>query len=215
MKNLRKTFKGEIYHICNKSIANYQILSRSANAKRFLYTLDFYNSINLDKRLSDTIRENKYRYKNILLPKKGALVKFFSFIIMPDHYHILIKALHDNVISRYISNVENSFTRYFNLKNKRKGPLWQSRFRMVIIETIEQLLHVSRYIHLNPTTARLVDKPEDWQYSSYREYINNSKILKNIMTEITIKDPEKYKKFCEDQIDYQIKLKEIKRLLLE
>ena len=215
VKNLRKTFEGEIYHICNKSIANYQILIKPSNAKKFIYTLDFYNSINLNKRFSDALRENKYRYKNILLPKKSSLVKFFSFIIMPDHYHILIKALHDNVISKYISNVENSFSRYFNLRNKRKGPLWQSRFRIVRIETIEQLLHVTRYIHLNPTTAGLVNKPEDWQFSSYKDYINNEKILKEIMTELTIKDPKVYKKFCEDNIDYQRKLKKIKKLMLE
>jgi len=215
MKNSRETSKGEIYHICNKSIANYNILDRKTNINRFIYTLDFYNTINLSRKLSEALRENKYSFNNLLLPRIGSLVKFLAFAIMPDHYHVLIKAFHDRVVSKYISNVENSYSRYFNLRNKRKGPLWQSRFRLVRVTTNEQLLHVSRYIHLNPTTARLVYKPEDWQYSSYREYINNSKILKDIITEITIKDPKKYKKFCENQIDYQIKLKEIKRLLLE
>jgi len=120
-----------------------------------------------------------------------------------------------NSLSKYISDVENSFSRYFNIKFKRKGPIWQSRFRSVEVKTDEQLLHVSRYIHLNPTTDYLVDKPEDWKFSSYKEYINNDTVLKEQMKEITINNPSLYKKFCEDQIDYQRNLKRIKKLMLE
>lgn len=134
---------------------------------------------------------------------------------MPDHYHLLVKVLKDRCVSKYINDLEISFSKFFNLKFNRKGPLWQSRFRAVRIETDEQLLHTTRYIHINPSTSDLVNDPEDWEFSSYRDYINNERILKEIMTEITIKDPKTYKKFVEDRIDYQKKLKKIKKLLLE
>lgn len=115
----------------------------------------------------------------------------------------------------YISKVENSFSRFFNLKFKRKGPLWQSRFRAIKIKTNEQLLHVHRYTHLNPTTSELVDRAEDWILSSYRDFIENPIFLKREIKEISISDPDSYKKFVEDQKDYQRNLKKIKNLLLE
>ncbi len=133
---------------------------------------------------------------------------------MPDHYHFLIRVNHYKNIYRFIDTIETSYTRYFNLKYKRKGPLWQSSYRSIKIKNNEQLLHVSRYIHLNPTTAKLVDKPERWEYSSYKLFINNDDFLQSIK-EISINDKTIYKKFVEDNIDYQIKLKIIKKFLID
>jgi putative transposase len=94
---------------------------------------------------------------------------------MPDHYHLLLKILKNKYLSKYISDVENSFTRYFNIRFKRKGPLWQTSFKAVRIKNDQQLLHVSRYIHLNPITANLVNRSEDWKFSSYQDFINDKK----------------------------------------
>lgn len=216
--NTRRVFEqGKIFHLCNKSIANYGIFKDESNSLRFLKTLYYYNKKERQIKISRYLKNNKYiTYEfNLLNLQETNLVKIIAYCIMPDHYHLLIKVLIDNTLSKYISDVENSFTRYFNIKFKRKGPLWQSRFRSVEINTDEQLLHVSRYIHLNPTTSKLVSKPEEWKLSSYKQYINNEKILKEIMTEITISNPVKYKRFCENNIDYQRKLKRIKNLFLD
>lgn len=134
---------------------------------------------------------------------------------MPDHYHLLVKTLSENIVSKYIGTVENSYSHYFNLKYGRMGPLWQSRFRVVHITSNEQLLHVCRYIHLNPTTRRLVQRPEQWNYSSYRDFIDNPIVLRRYLKEISINNPMQYKKFVEDQIDYQKTLNDIKHLTLE
>ena len=134
---------------------------------------------------------------------------------MPDHYHLLVKIIHANKFSQYISIVENSFARYFNVKNNRKGPLWQSRFKSVIIESNEHLLHVSRYIHLNPATNYLVDNPEDWILSSYKDFISNEKYLKEYVKEISINSCFDYKKFVENNKDYQRRLKHIKKLMID
>lgn len=216
--NKKRLFeKGQIFHICNKSIANYGIFKDRRNSLRFLKTLYYYNTGQKQKSLSSYSKLKKVKNDNINLLNLSEenKIKFLSFCIMPDHYHLLLKVLVDRILSKYISDVENSFTRYFNIKFNRKGPLWQSRFRSVDINTDEQLLHVSRYIHLNPTTSGLVSKPEEWEFSSYREYINNEKILKETIKEITISSPSKYKRFCEDNIDYQRKLRKIKRFQLE
>lgn len=204
-----------IFHIFNKSIADYGIFRDPRNGYRFIETLDYYNDINRNLRFSKAKKQKKFVYKNVLLPKKNPFVKFISFCIMPNHYHLLVKVLVDNAISKFIGNIENSFTRYFNLKFNRKGPLWQSQFRTKRINTDEELLHISRYIHLNPTTSNLVNKPEDWSFSSYRDIIGETELLQNVITEISIRNKSAYKQFVENNIDYQIRLKQIKKLTLE
>lgn len=203
-----------VYHICNKSIANYGIFKHPHEAKRLIYTLDYYNNSIRQIRLSIALEKKRYKYENLLFPKVDSPLKFLAYCIMTDHYHILVRSPR-SILSKYISDVENSFTRYFNNKFNRKGPLWQSRFRIIRIKTNVQLLHVSRYIHLNPTTANLTSKPEDWKFSSYNDYIKNEQFLTSFFTEIVIAKAAIYKKFCEDQIDYQRKLNKIKKLLLE
>lgn len=211
----RKFYDGEIYHICNKSISNYQIFSKDYNCQRFTELLDYYNHIKVPYKYSVAVQLHKYKYQNILYPRIDQIVKIISYCIMPDHYHLLLKIINSTLFSRFINNIENSYTRFFNLKNHRKGPLWQSRFRDVQIKTNEQLLHVKRYIHLNPVTNYLVNKPIEWRFSSYQDYITDTKVLSGIMKEISIKDIDTFKKFTEDQIDYQRQLKKIKKLLLE
>jgi len=211
---MRRFPEGEIFHICNKSIANYPILKDLNNSVRLIQILDYYNSLNIESSLSVFLRKSQDFSPKLLQLKNNSFIKFLSYCLMPDHYHILIKILKGCHFIKYINDVENSFTRFFNIKFKRKGPLWQSSFRSVRIKTNEQLLHVTRYFHLNPVTNNIVQKPEDWIFSSYKDYLNKD-ILENYLTEISIANTNTYKKFVEDRIDYQKKIKLIKKLILE
>jgi len=210
-----KKFKnGCYYHVFNKSISNYGIFKNNYNSQRFLGTLDYYNNSDKKKKFSLAIRDNNYKYNDLIFNLfNNPIVKFLTYCIMPDHYHLLIKVLQNDVLSKYINDFENSFTRYFNIKYDRKGPLWQSSFKTVIINNNEQLLHVSRYVHINPTTAGLVEKPENWQFSSYKNIITKENLLKKVLTEFSISKPNIYKKFVENNINYQKKLKLIKKLI--
>lgn len=214
MNSYRNFRGGEIYHLFNKSIANYGIFQDDANKDRFLKALSYYNEKTMIS-LSVYLRKKPDFTVNLFQPRINQFVKFISYCIMPDHYHLLIKVMCDKTVSKYINDVENSYTRYFNVRFDRKGPLWQSNFKYRKIRSNEQLLHASRYIHLNPTTSNLVNKPEEWRHSSYSEFLNNPKVLKEIVTEISINNSHNYKKFVEDQKDYQIELKRIKKLLLD
>ena len=209
----KKYIKGNIVHVCNKSIANYNIFTDEINSLRFLKTLIYYNNSSIKHCLSTYLR-NKNIKEDILSINSKSLVKVIAFCIMQDHYHLLLKILKDKILSKYISNIENSFSRYFNCKFNRKGPLWQSRFKSILVKNNNQLLHLTRYIHLNPTTSNLVDKPEKLTYSSYKEYTHDY-YLKNFLRELTIGNKNNYQKFCNDRIDYQRKLKLIKKHLLD
>ncbi|KKP87085.1 MAG: hypothetical protein UR89_C0007G0004 [Candidatus Roizmanbacteria bacterium GW2011_GWA2_35_8] len=215
MHKKRRFLEGEIYHVFNRSIARYGIFSNLDNGLRFVQTLDYYNNpINVIN-LGTFLKKNKEYSPDIIFFNKNNNVKYISYCIMPDHYHLLLKVLKENMLSKYISDVENSFSRFFNIKLKRKGPIWESRFKAVRVKTNEQLLHVSRYIHLNPTSSNLVEKPEDWIFSSYKSFITKSEIINKTMNEISISDRDLYKKFIEGNIDYQRKLKKIRNLFID
>lgn len=204
---------GSIWHICNKSISNFGILNSFLLGNRFIQTVDYYNNKNCKEKFGRILKAQSYIFAGPLVYSTNRIIKLLCYCIMPDHYHLLLKTMQENSVSQYISNIQNSYTRFFNLKFHRKGPLWQSRFRCSQIESDEQLLHVMRYIHLNPVTKALVDKPEEWKLSSYPQYLESDILQK--MKEVSIQNVEKLKTFTENQIDYQRKLHGIKRSLLE
>jgi len=94
---------------------------------------------------------------------------------MPNHYHLLIginqAAEASASVSTAMMQLSVSYTKAVNRRYDRVGPLFQGPFRAVHVDRNEYLLHLSRYIHLNPVTAGLVQRPEAWEFSSYLDYI--------------------------------------------
>jgi len=138
---------------------------------------------------------------------------------MPNHFHFLLKNLKDSGINKFMSNFQNSYAKYFNTKTGRTGSLFQQNFKAVRVESDEQLTHVSRYIHLNPITAYLINSVEeliDYPWSSYPEYISKGK--SNLNKDLVLgnfRSINDYKKFVADQVDYQRELDKIKHIILE
>lgn len=219
----RKTplVENQVYHIFSKSIAGFKIFKNKKEFTRFLNLLYFYQFKNLSIRFSwylDYLKgARKFLHLKNKFQDKNKLVDIICYCLMPTHFHLILKQLKPKGISIFMAKALNSYTRYFNLKFKRKGPLWEGRFKSVLIKNDEQLLHLTRYIHLNPVTAVLVNKPENWEFSSYREYLavdNKKKQISKFESLIDV-NPVSYKKFVENRIDYQRKLAKIKKLILE
>lgn len=214
-----KFVAGDLFHIFNKSIASFGIFKDRRNPDRFIRLLDYYNKSQPVRSYSQAIEEEEIGngpLPNLLFSKDDAVVKFISYIFMPDHYHLVLKILKENYLPKFLGDVQNSFSRHFNIRFKRKGPLWQHRFKAVKVKTNQRLLHLTRYVHLNSTTAGLVENPEDWEFSSYRDIIDAEKnFFKDHLTEISIRRPDEYKKFVDNNKDYQKRLKLIKKLILE
>jgi len=197
-----------IYHITNKSIAGFQIFNNQNEYERAIMALVFYQRNSVSYSLSEFIRKNKKANLVDLilaLPQKNPLVEIMAYCIMPTHIHLILKEMKAEGISKYVNDILNSYTRYFNSRHKRKGPLWEGHTKKVLIETNEQLLHDTRYIHLNPVTAYIIDRPEDWLYSSYKEYLELVKLDKKICNYSSILniDVNEYRAFVMDGISYQ------------
>ncbi len=162
-------------------------------------------------------RLSKFLLGSILKPDTNKkIVDIICYCLMPNHFHFLIKQLKEGGITEFVSKLSNSYTKYYNVKYKRVGPLLQGEFKAVLVESDEQLLHVSRYIHLNPIASFLVKDLNLYEWSSYKEYTNNHKGICNT-EEIMgfFKDSSSYQKFCLDQVEYAQKLELIKHQLLE
>ncbi len=204
-----------LYHVFTKSIEGYKIFRSDKDYKRMVELMKFYSYHNPYMKFS-TYLKLKNKDKAIKkLESKGFVVNIVAYCIMPTHLHLILVQLVDRGISIYMQNLLNSYTRYFNVNNKRKGPLWQGRFKSVLIENDEYLLHLTRYIHLNPTSAGLVDKPEDWKYSSYNEYLGKTDESLCKITPYLEIEPEAYKKFVEERKEEQRSLTILKKLILE
>ncbi|MDD3905875.1 MAG: transposase [Candidatus Omnitrophica bacterium] len=190
----------QIYHVITKSRYAPAPFIVEADYHRMIAALKFYRFINRPGKFSNYLH-NMRPSINI----GACMVDIVAFCIMPNHIHLLLRQNTDGGISNFMSMLLNSYTKYFNLKYKRQGPIWEKRFKDVLIENDEQLLHVTRYIHLNPVTAFLTDDPYDWEFSSYREYINTEECTEKICNYSNLIDmqPARYKTFCISNIKLQ------------
>lgn len=136
---------------------------------------------------------------------------------MPNHFHFLIQQKTNGGLTEFISKLSNSYTKYINTKNQRSGPLFQGEFKAVHIESNEQLIHLSRYIHLNPLVSYVCKNLDDYQWSSYIEYSGKTKdshCSKSIILDQFKNIPE-YLQFIKDQEDYGKSLEQIKHQTLD
>ena len=221
---MRKTIfaNSEVYHVFNRGVEKRPTFTDKRELDRAILTLDYYRFITPLLRLSKVLllnKEERFGFLSGLRKKDKKHVKVLSFCLMPNHFHFLLRQELDKGIQRFVSNFTNSYTRYFNTKHKRVGPLFQGIFKAVHIEDDEQLLHVHRYIQINPTVSFVVEEEEleNYQWCSLPEYLGKTKeeICEKGLVMANFSSLTKYKKFIFDQIDYARKLEQIKHLTLE
>jgi len=141
---LRISYPGALYHITARGNEKNLIYREKEDYRKFL------------KILSD-------------LPKRFSIV-IYGYVLMGNHYHLLIET-HKGNITKVMHYLNTVYTGYFNRKYHRVGHLFQGRYQGLLIEKDRYLLSVSRYIHLNPVRALMVKRPEEFNWSSYLQYI--------------------------------------------
>lgn len=207
----------QIYHIVNRGVDKRPIFNEWRDFQRFLETSAYYQREEQSPRFSYLTPEE---LKKILdIPPKQKIVEIICYCLIPNHFHFLLKQNKNNGISKFLSLVSNSYIRYFNTKYKRRGTLLEGNFRSVLIEDENQLLHVSRYIHLNPVSSFITKDLKNYRWSSYHSFIDPKiKSIINCQTNLILEhfsSMKKYQKFVIDHQDYAQQLEKIKHLLLE
>lgn len=203
---------GECYHIFNKTIDHKTPFLNPNLCSSFLRTAYYYRASDLKLSFSDWKRLAKSRkiviQRNLANPRNFRIA-ILAYCLMPNHFHFVIQQNTSTGVQDFISNVSNSFTHTFNKIHSRKGPLFQNRFQAVPITSSEQLLVVSRYVHLNPIASNVVgllDQLRTYPWSSYKNYVNSSGNSSSLVnTDIILNyfknDSFHYQKFVENDLD--------------
>lgn len=213
----------EFYHIVNRGVGAIPVFKNSWDYQRFIQTFQFYQHDELPMRFSKFLALPKQEREDLFLSLSRSsklLVEIIAYCLMPNHFHFLLKQKEDGGVMKFIRLATDSYSKYFNTKYKRKGTLFEGRFKAVRVETEEQLLHLSRYIHLNPYSGYLIKdlkKLVDYPYFSLPEYLglNENKICQKQTIFSFFGSQAKYRDFINDQADYQRNLELVKHQLLE
>ena len=126
-------------------------------------------------------------------------VDIIAYCLMPNHYHLLVYLTTDR-FSKLMQAFTLSYAKAINNRYQKVGSLFQGRFQAIHVDREEYLLHLTRYIHLNPVCANIVEKAEDWEFSSYQEYIDlrHGSLPKIDRVRSQFNSADTYRNFLED-----------------
>ncbi len=167
-------------HIYNRGVDKRSIFKSDKDRSRFMLTMRIAVlekaekvSLILKKREKELISSiNQQTLTELYGPP---MVTILAFCLMSNHYHIIVKADRQENISKFAQRLANSYTLYFNKKCGRKGRLFESTYKEVLIHTDEQLVHVVRYVHTNPSNSKRLmlsaSQLKLYQWSSLPAYL--------------------------------------------
>jgi REP element-mobilizing transposase RayT len=144
-RQLRVEFENAFYHVTSRGNQRDKIFYDAADRERFL----------------EILSRTKERYGFLL----------HAYALMDNHYHLLMETPKAN-LSQIMQNINTSYTVYVNRKYQRSGHLLQGRFKGIIVDKDRYLIALSRYIHLNPVRAKLVERPADYPWTSYKAFLD-------------------------------------------
>ncbi len=186
-------YSGGYYHVYSRGSEKRIIFLDKADKKRFLERLGEYKDLHN--------------------------VKIVAYCLMPNHYHLLLQQNSDEPISKFISRLNLAYAMYFNKRYERVGPLFQGRFKAKHVETDEYLLHLSRYIHLNPLSHLGERGLRSYHWSSLKNYLSNAEdelvATESIAGYFNSKNwKADYKKFIKAEADERMK-QELDEMMFE
>ena len=199
--------EGEYYHIFNRGVNKQPIFNEAADYMRMLFLILHFQSqtplYNLERYVRGFAKHGKFNLSGntrdrILNEQK---IELISFCLMPNHFHLMLLEKTEGGISYCLQRIENAYTKYFNTKYKRFGYLLQGAFQSVHVETNEQALYLSAYIHKNPCElSKWRKKFHSYPWSSYQDYLETNrwdKLLKPNLILEQFDSSGEYKDFVE------------------
>jgi putative transposase len=121
----------------------------------------------------ETVKEKHY-FMNLL--KEELSPCLVGYCLMDNHVHLLVNDQLEK-LSLVIKKINVKYAMQYNYHNQRVGHLFQNRYKSEAIHTEPYLIEVIRYIHNNPVKAGMIQKTEEYQWSSYKEYLGNTVVV--------------------------------------
>ena len=203
----------EVYHVFSRGVEKRKIFLDHTDRQRFLSLLIYC----LPRGPSRGFAVSKRcKTENKLTAEGNGLVDLLCYCLMDNHIHLLIRENIEGGTSLYMQRLLTSYSRYFNVRRDRSGSLFIHPFKAVLVEQDKQLLHVSRYIHLNPYVARMVEGIYEFEWSSLGEYasINCKRTCHRALIN-DIMSMREYRSFVEDEAGYARSITDLEHLLID
>jgi len=208
---------GEVYHCYNRGVDKRITFENRSDYQRFIQLLYICNNEKLIQRSS------LYKLNHVdvfSLPKSKQIVSIGAYSLMPNHFHLLLQETREGGISLFMSRLGNSYTKYFNIKNKRNGNLFVKPFHSKHIKTDQHFSHIVQYIHINPAelseprlkeglvsdVVRLENSLKNYPHSSLPDYYNIDRPEKTILdknfTKLLSEDLQPLLNTLKDSMEY-------------
>lgn len=201
-KNSRKTYiENGYYHIYNRGVEKRNIFLDDQDYKVFLSYLKLY--LEPPDLQGQALKVAPSHH----LKNYATDITLLAYCLMPNHFHLLVKQTAFNAMNRFIQSVLTKYSMYFNKKYRRVGPLFQGRYKAVLVENENQFLYLTKYIHRNPLDILPTGPgPEGYPYSSYQNYLHHIHQIwvkpQEILGYFSRTNPSlSYKSFVEDLSD--------------
>jgi len=187
---LLRFLAGHYYHLYNRGV-NYEAIFFSPDNYTYLLRL-------LKKRL-------------VCYP-----MAVIAYCLMPNHYHFLVKLEQDDTLPQLMRGLFGAYVQALNRQQSRQGPLFQGRFRAIMVDEDAYLTHLARYIHANPVVAGLVATPEAWAYSNYQEVVGlrAGTLCDDTLVPGYFPTGQAYREFVEDYVAERREVAGLERYLL-
>ncbi len=194
---------GAYYHIYNRGVEKRIVFLDDADYKTFLGYLRLYLT---EPNLSGVSR--KTRPPSLPIKNYTGNISLLAYCLMPNHFHLFVRQADIDGINHFMRSLMSEYVRYFNKKYDRVGSLFQGPYKAIKIESEEQWIYLSKYIHRNPLDLPAFrESPErliEYTYSSYPNYLG---LFQQSWVDTTTilchfrKNHKKYQNFVEDHED--------------
>jgi len=168
---------------------------------------DYRVFLNLIKRYLNNEVENDH--DGVPFTNLHGKIELTCYCLMPTHFHLLLYQINEHSMPRLMRGIMASYSRYFNIKYELSGALFETTYKASMIMLDKYLIHISRYIHINPKDWRTYTYSSLPYYLGQRppEWLQPARIIEQFS------DSDKYEKFLADYEDYKEMLDEIKHEL--
>ena len=170
-RDYKKFASGVIVHVYNRGNNKEKIFFDEQDYKAFLFRFGLCLGFTQEELNKESFISVPYSRIRITETIKNNF-KLHAFCLMPNHFHLLLEQVGHIPTSKLISKLCTSYAMYLNKKYKRVGHVFQDQFKSVLIENNPQLMWASAYIHMNPVKDGIVKDPNEYKWSSYRDYVS-------------------------------------------
>jgi putative transposase len=174
---IKQYVENSYYHLYNRGVDKRTIFVNQQDYAVFLSYLKTYLLPKNEKEIREKLTDSSINYKEkdkllklLRLNNFSDTFTLLAYCLMPNHFHFLVYQTSAETIDKFMNSLCTRYVMYFNRKYGRIGPLFQGVYKAVLVKTDEQLLHLSRYIHMQ-ALALQGQALRELQPSSYPNYL--------------------------------------------